>query len=162
METTPAPVVADTSAAKCPIDHTAFASAAAAMGGCPVAHGGSGQRSTADLIARRVLRISERPAGVTSKQAYAAFQKSMLISATRCTLTYVIFPFVLPAIGIVGGFGPLLGVIIGSIAIVSDVFAVRRFHVVEHKFRWHFTAIAALVIALLAYLLVEDVVHLLT
>lgn len=167
MDTTPADVITDPeaheapAASRCPVDHVALAAAAAA-GGCPVAHGGAGTRSKADIIARKILFIRERPAGVTTKQAYAAFQKSMLISATRCTLTYVIFPFVLPAIGIVSNVGPLLGVIIGSIAIVSDVFSVRRFHVVEHKYRWHFTVVAACVICLLAYLLVEDWIALLT
>ena len=86
----------------------------------------------------------------------------MRSSATRGTLTYGSFPFVRPAIGVVSNVGPLLGVIIGSIAIVSDVFSVRRFHVVEHKYRWHFTVVAACVICLLAYLLVEDWIALLT
>jgi hypothetical protein len=51
------------------------------------------------MVVRRVLRIRERPAGVTAASAYTAFQRSMLISAIRCTLTYVVFPFVVPAIG---------------------------------------------------------------
>lgn len=58
---------------------------------------------------RRILRIRERPAGVTAASAYSAFQKSMLISAVRCTLTYVVFPFVLPAVGFATGVGPWLG-----------------------------------------------------
>ena len=166
METTNAPaagidttsVATDTPAGKCPIDHAALAKAA----GCPVAHGGTGTRSKADVIARKVLFIKERPAGVTNAQAYSAFQKSMLISATRCLLTYIVFPFVLPAIGIVSNLGSGLGIAIGSIAIVCDVFAVRRFHSVEHKYRWHFTAVAVLVIGLLGYLLVEDWIAVLT
>jgi hypothetical protein len=157
MEATP--VAADAPAGKCPIDHTALAKVA---GGCPVNHSGPQSRSKADVIARKVLRIKERPAGVTSAQAYSAFQKSMLISATRCLLTYIVFPFVLPAIGIVSNLGSGLGIAIGSTAIVCDVFAVRRFHSVEHKYRWHFTAVAALVIGLLGYLLVEDILHVLS
>jgi hypothetical protein len=183
METRNAPPVTDASeatadpvesahgeatAAKCPIDHTAFAKVGI---GCPVPHGAAAdtatrtpaaERSRADVIARKVLRIRERPEGVTNAQAYSAFQKSMFISATRCLLTYIVFPFVLPAVGFATGVGPVLGIAIGSIAIVCDVFAVRRFHAVEHKYRWHFTAVAALVIGLLAYLLVEDWVTLLT
>jgi hypothetical protein len=162
METTNAPATASPSAApsRCPIDHTALAAEASA--GCPVMHGGAAGRSRADLVARRVLRIRERPEGVTNAQAYSAFQRSMLISGTRCLLTYVIFPFVLPVIGIAKGVGPVLGITIGSIAIVCDVFAVRRFHAVDHRWRWHFTAVAALVIGLLGYLLVEDLAHLLS
>lgn len=162
METTNAPASAITSEApsRCPIDHTALAAAGPA--GCPVMHGGAAGRSRADLVARRVLRIRERPEGVTNAQAYSAFQRSMLISATRCLLTYIVFPFVLPAVGFATGVGPVLGITIGTIAIVCDVFAVRRFHAVDHRWRWHFTAVAALVIGLLGYLLVEDLVHLFT
>ena len=164
METQSALATTDTSVSRCPIDHTAMAkqAAEATAGGCPVMHGGAGQRSKADLIARRVLRIEDRPAGVTNAAVYSAFQKSMLISATRCLLTYVVFPFVLPAVGFATGVGPVLGIVIGVLAMVCDVFSIRRFHAVEHRWRWHFTAVALCVIGLLSVLLVQDIIHLLT
>ena len=86
----------------------------------------------------------------------------MLISAVRCTLTYVIFPFVMPAIGLATGVGPVLGIIIGVVAMTCDVFTIRRFFAVDHRWRWHFSAVALCVIGLLAVLLVQDIVHLLT
>ena len=155
-------------ASRCPVDHRALAAAAssaaeAAAPGCPIRHDGSAvRRSTADLVVRRVLRIRERPAGVSAASAYSTFQKSMLISATRCTLTYVVFPFVLPAVGFATGIGPVLGIIIGVIALTSDVFTIRRFFAVDHKYRWHFSAVASAVIVLLLVLLVQDIVHLLS
>ncbi|MFN8023069.1 MAG: hypothetical protein U0Q03_16200 [Acidimicrobiales bacterium] len=167
MDTTPADVITDPdtpeapAASRCPVDHVALAAAAAA-GGCPVVHTARRPRSKADEIARRILFIKDRPEGVTSQQAYSAFQKSMMISATRCILTYVIFPFVLPAIGIVSNFGSGLGVAIGTFAIGCDIFSIRRFHSVEHKYRWHFTAVAGCVIGMLGYLLVQDWIHLFT
>lgn len=111
---------------------------------------------------RAVLRIQERPVGVSDAAAYATFQRSMLISATRCTLTYVIFPFVLPFVGIATGIGPLLGVVIGTIATTCDVFTIRRFFEVDHRWRWQVSAIAVCVIGLLTVLLVEDIAHLVT
>ncbi len=111
---------------------------------------------------RSLLRIRERPAGVTAASAYSAFQRSMLISATRCTLTYVVFPFVLPAVGFATGVGPVIGIVIGVLAMVCDVFSIRRFFAVDHKWRWHFTAVAVAVIGLLLVLLVQDVIHLIT
>jgi hypothetical protein len=84
----------------------------------------------------------------------------MLISATRCLLTYIVFPFVLPAVGFATGVGPLLGITIGLVAMTCDVFSVRRFHAVDHRWRWHFTAVAACVMSLLTVLLVQDFVHL--
>jgi hypothetical protein len=152
-------------AARCPVPH----GVAALAPGCPVPHGAAPatgrrpvQRSKADEVVRRVLRIRERPQGVSDAAAYSAFQKSMLISATRCTLTYVIFPFVLPAVGIATGVGPVLGVLIGSFAIVCDVFTIRRFFAADHKWRWHFSAIALSIICLLGVLLVEDWIALLS
>ena len=149
-------VTVDAGAAKCPVDHVAMAAAAA---GCPVPHGKAPVRRTkADEVVRRVLRIKERPAGQSQATAYAAFQKSMLISATRCTLTYVVFPFVLPAIGIaVQG---LVGVIVGAVAMVCDVFTIRRFFAVDHKWRWYFSAIVFGIMCLLTALLVQDISHL--
>ncbi len=144
-------------ASKCPIDHTAMAAA------CPAGFTGDRppvQRSRADMTMRHLLRIRERPAGVTTASAYSAFQKSMLISALRCTLTYVILPFVLPAVGFAKGVGPVIGITIGVVAMVFDVFSIRRFFVVDHRWRWHFTAIVLCVMSLLTVLLVRDIVNL--
>jgi hypothetical protein len=118
------------------------------------------QRSRGDLAVRRVLRIRDRPPGISEASAYSAFQRSMLISAIRCTLTYVIFPFVLPAAGFATGVGPVLGIVIGVVAITCDVFTIRRFFSVDHRWRWQFSAIAGAVICLLLVLMVQDIVHL--
>ena len=120
------------------------------------------ERPAADQFMRRLLRIRERPAGVTTASAYSTFQKSMLISATRCTLTYVVFPFLAPLIGAVTGVGPVVGLVIGTVAIVCDIFTIRRFFAVDHRWRWHFSAIASCIIGLLAVLLVQDIAHLIT
>ncbi len=45
---------------------------------------------------------------------------------------------------------------------MCDVFAVRRFFIAEHRYRWHFTVVAAAVMSLLTVLVVQDVIHLLT
>jgi hypothetical protein len=120
------------------------------------------QRSKADQFVRRILFVKERPAAVSKRAAETAFQRSMLISAARCTLTYIVFPFVLPAFGIATSVGPALGLTIGSLALVCDVFSIRRFFAADHRYRWHFTIVALCVIVLLSVLLVEDVVELIT
>jgi hypothetical protein len=120
------------------------------------------QRSRADLMMRSLLRIHERPAGLTSGDAYSAFQKSMLLSAVRCTLPYVVFPFVLPTVGLATGVGPVIGIVIGVFAMVCDVFSIRRFFAVDHRWRWHFTIVALSVISLLWVLLIRDIAHLLS
>ena len=162
MDRSPAMIDDDTllaaPASRCPIDHTARAAT------CPAGFDTGPRllphRSRADEMMRTLLRVSERPEGLSSGAAYSAFQKSMLISAMRCTLTYVIFPFVLPAVGFATGVGPILGITIGVLAMVCDVFSIRRFFAVDHRWRWHFTAVALSVIALLSVLLVQDIAHL--
>lgn len=114
------------------------------------------------MFVRRLLRIRERPAHVTEAAAYTTFRRSMAISALRCTLTYVVFPFVLPAVGFATGVGPILGIVIGVIAMTCDVFTIRRFFQVDHKWRWPVAAVATCVIGLLSVLLVQDVIHLVT
>lgn len=145
--------------ARCPVPHAV----ATLAPGCPVPHGATQatrpRRSAADERVRRLLRIRERPEGVTAATAQTAFQTSMLISAIRCTLTYVVFPFVLPAIGVVTQ--GAIGIGVGLVAMVCDVLAIRRFFAAEHRYRWHFSAIVVAIMALLAILLVQDVAHVL-
>lgn len=146
----------------CPIDHRTMTAtpAGSVAGACPFP-ARAGQRSPADMVVRKLLRIKDRPTGMSESSAYSAFQRSMLISAIRCTLTYVIFPFVLPAAGFATGVGPVLGIAIGVVAITCDVFTIRRFFSVDHRWRWQFSAIAGTVICLLLVLMVQDIVHLL-
>lgn len=154
------PPVADPEGARCPVPHVA--AAAAAAGGCPIDHGAQRvvQRSRADEIVRSLLRIKERPAHVTDAVAYNTFRRSMLISAVRCTLTYVVFPFLLPAASFAAGVGPVLGIAIGLLAMTCDVFTIRRFFQVDHRWRWPVSIVAFGVICLLSVLLVQDIVHL--
>lgn len=158
---------ADDSGPKCP-----FPSLAATAATCPfpgMAGSGSGRspmvapngtrRTPADMFVRRLLRISDNPTGVSNARVLRTFQKSMMISAVRCTLTYIIFPFILPGIGFLKGVGPVVGIVIGSFALVCDTFTIRRFFVADHKWRWQFSAIALAVMGLLLVLLTQDVVH---
>jgi hypothetical protein len=147
--------------ARCPFPHGGAAEA------CPVPGVGATtrprrnvERSKADQFVRRLLRVREKPEGVSEAAANKAFQTSMLISATRCTLTYVIFPIVIPLLGILKGVEAPLGIAIGSFAIVCDVFTIRRFFAADHKYRWWFSAIALSIIGLLFVLLAEDIVAL--
>lgn len=88
--------------------------------------------------------------------ANRAFSTSILISAIRCTLTYVVFPWVLPAAGRAGGVGPGLGLVIGVVAIGFNVASIRRFWASDHKWKVHVTLLNAGVIVLLSVLVVLD------
>lgn len=143
---------------------SATVSNAASNAGCPYSPQATAgvRRSPADLFVRRLLRIPDHPGPASARSAVSAFRSSMLVSAVRCSLTYLVFPFVLPALGLVTETGVLIGIVIGVLAITCDIFAIRRFFSVDHKWRWHFTTIVAGVVCLLTVLLVEDIVHVLT
>jgi hypothetical protein len=116
-------------------------------------------RPAADVAMRRLLRI---PDGHTATEGAAqrAFSTSVLVSAVRCVLTYLVLPFLAPALGLAAGVGPAIGIPIGAVAIACNVMTIRRFWAADHRWRWAYTALALTVIALLLVLMVEDVVTL--
>lgn len=90
-----------------------------------------------------------------------AFKWSVLVSGIRCTLAYVILPFATPFLGLAPGVGPVLGITIGVVAIVANLFSLRRFWVLQHPWRKPVTVLHIGVIAFLLVLIVNDVRQLL-
>ncbi len=95
-----------------------------------------------------------------STEAERTFSVSILISATRCLLTYIVFPFLLPFLGLADRVGPALGLVIGVVAIAANVFSIRRFWRAEHRLRKPITAVHLAVIALLLVLVGLDISNL--
>lgn len=132
-----------------PSVETAAADCVLAPGATPLS------ASRADRFMRRLLRLPEGQTA-TAAEARSAFQKSLLISTCRCLLMYVVFPFVLPAVGLAQGVGPYVGLAIGVLAMVSITYSIRRFWRANHSKRWHYTVFGTTIIAFLAVLAVQD------
>lgn len=98
--------------------------------------------------------------GAELASAERAFSKSIAVSAVRCTLTYVLIPFIFPLIGFGTGVGPWIGVPIGLAAIVANVVSIRRFHRADHRWKWPMTAINIGIIGLLVVLVAIDFTNL--
>lgn len=113
-------------------------------------------RGAADRIARRILFVPDRASG----QVYNIFSSSILLSASRCLLSYIVFPILAPWLSELPVIGPAIGVPIAVAALVFDVRAVRRFFLADHSRRWAATALYVVVIGMVSYLLVRDIVHL--
>ena len=105
-------------------------------------------RPAVDVVMRRLLRIPDRPPVDATAAARSAFSRSILVSATRCLLTYVVLPFLGPVFHATAGVGPVLGLAIGSAALASNVASMRRFWAADHRWRWAYTAVAVGVMVL--------------
>jgi hypothetical protein len=123
---------------------------------------------------RRLLRVPEDQvieAGAASAAAVAAesaeatarahrlFSTSILLSAARCLLGYVVFPIVSPALGAAAGVGPAVGIPLGIVALVFDVRGIRRFWLANHRYRWAITGLYLVVMVLVTVLLVKDLIR---
>ena len=116
-------------------------------------------RSDLDRFMRRLLRLPVDGDRATAAEAQKAFQTSIMVATVRCLLMYIVFPFVLPAIGVASGVGPWIGLPISLVAIVAIVMSIRRFWRADHSKRWHYTVLGTAVIAFLVVLVVQDVVE---
>jgi hypothetical protein len=119
-------------------------------------------RSSADRFMRRLLRLPVDGPRATAADAHRAFQTSLMVATVRCLLMYIVFPFVLPAVGLSTGVGPLIGLPISAAAIVAIVMSIRRFWRADHSKRWHYTVLGTAVIGSLIVLVVLDLTELVT
>ncbi len=120
------------------------------------------------FVARKVRAVSTervvertRDDVVAEEEAQRTFSTSVVISAIRCLLTYVLFPFVAPIVGIASGVGSTIGVVTSIVGIAANVWSIHRFHSSNHPWRWPITAINVGIIVLLSILLVIDLTDLL-
>ena len=115
----------------------------------------------ADRVMRRLLRLPVDGPSASPDAARRAFQTSIMVATVRCLLMYIVFPFVLPALGLASGVGPLIGIPISIVAVTAIVMSIRRFWRADHSKRWHYTVLGGVVIAFLIGLVVVDLAELL-
>jgi hypothetical protein len=119
----------------------------------------AGARSQADQTMRRLLRLPPDGPRASADEARKAFQTSLMVATVRCLLMYIVFPFVLPAIGVASGVGPWIGLPISLAAVATITMSIRRFWRADHSKRWHYTVFGGLVICFLCVLVVQDLLE---
>lgn len=95
-----------------------------------------------------------------SDTAERRFSQSMAVSGARCLLTYLVFPFLLPVLGVADSVGPAISGPIGLAAIVFNGLSIRRFWRADHRLKWPVSTVNVLVIGLLCYLTIGDIAEL--
>jgi len=95
-------------------------------------------------------------ARATDDEATRVFSRSVVISGIRCTLAYVVFPWILPLLHVSDRVGPWIGLVIGVVAVGFNIASIRRFWVADHRWKWPITVLNVSVIVLLAILFVQD------
>ncbi|NCG37341.1 MAG: hypothetical protein GWP48_07440 [Actinobacteria bacterium] len=94
-------------------------------------------------------------------EAERAFSKSIAVSAIRCSLTYVLIPFVFPLVGWGAGLGPWIGLPVGIAAIIANIMSIRRFQRSYQKWKQPMTVVNVGIISLLVVLVIVDAAELL-
>ncbi len=114
-------------------------------------------RPPADRAMRRVLRVPERPAA-SEDSAHRIFSVSILLSALRCLLSYIVLPVLTPLVGAATSVGPDVGIPLAVVALIFDVRGIRRFWLADHRLRWQMTGIYVVVMGFVIALLVGNIV----
>jgi hypothetical protein len=124
----------------------------------PPTIGRDGDRPPADRIMRRLLGVPERMPAKSEDEAYRLFSTSIVLSALRCLLTYIILPVLSPILGAATNVGPAIGIPLAIVALVFDVRGIRRFWLADHRWRWYMTGVYVLVMAFVIALLVGNII----
>jgi hypothetical protein len=120
-------------------------------------------RTVARLLRVQLQPLVPREAVVTSSSR--PFETPLLIAGVRCTLRYIVLPFVLPLIAAATGAtlssiatGAALGLVLtlDVIAAVAIVATLRRLWRLQHSRRWQYLAMAVALAALIGLFFIRD------
>jgi hypothetical protein len=116
----------------------------------------------ADQRMRRLLRVGDEVDPGALLGAQSAMSKSILVSAVRCTITYLLIPILGGTVAVLDVFGPVLSIALCLFAGFMSIRSMRRFWIANHPKRWAYTAFASVVLLALSVGVVIDVVRLVT
>ena len=107
---------------------------------------------------RRAIEASEEamPSGALPAPVERAFTFAILLSALRCTVQYVILPFVLPWIGVVAEVPAWVTLALSLLAFFSLARSVRLLWRMRHAQRWNYLILAFVVLAALLLFVFVD------
>ena len=98
-------------------------------------------RSPADRFMRRILFLPADGAPESIVGTEGVFSRSILISATRCLLMYVLLPLLAPIVHLTSTTTPIVGLVLALVSMAAITYSMRRFFGSDHKYRWGYAAI---------------------
>lgn len=104
---------------------------------------------TSGRVVTEAEAMAESMTGAIPAPVERAFTFAILLSALRCTVQYVVLPFVLPWIGVVASIPAWLTLTLTAVALVSLFRSVRILWRMRHAQRWSYLALAFVVLAAL-------------
>jgi hypothetical protein len=75
----------------------------------------------------------------------------LLLTAVRCTLQYIIVPFVLPLFGVQGVFSPIINIIAGGVGIAVILYNLKRLWNTSWRLRYLGLSVVFLSIILISF-----------
>lgn len=132
---------------------------AATQAVAPSIETGFSSQGAPDRFMRRLLGIQERVQR-PSAAAHRAFRTSVMISAIRCIVTYLMIPILIPIASFAGWVAAPVGMVLCVVAAVNGIVSLRRFWGSDHSKRWMYTWFMAVVFLILAVALISDFVRL--
>ena len=106
---------------------------------------------------RRLLRVEGDPEPGAILGAQRAMTNSILVSAVRCTITYLLVPILTPIVGVLDLVDAPLSLALCGLAFVMSSRSLRRFWRADHSKRWHYTGLVVVVWCFLAVAVIRDV-----
>jgi hypothetical protein len=91
-----------------------------------------------------------------TRVAERTFSFSLMLSAVRCVLKYVLLPFVLPVVGLAGNAATGLSLLINGVAIVSLLLSVRRLWQINYSRKWAYLGVAAVALVFIVAFILFD------
>ncbi len=79
----------------------------------------------------------------------------LVFVAIRCTLQYIVLPFVLPFVGLSGSVSLIISVIIDVVALSVILYNIYRLW--NTSWRWRYIALSVLMIGILAVFMAQDI-----
>ena len=126
----------------------------------PIASGPSFPPDTAVRPADRFMRRLLRVRAIDKKAltgAHRAFRLSLVFTAVRCTVMYLLVPILLPVVSLTSVVAAPIGITLCLIALVNGVVSLRRFWRADHRAKWTYTWFMACVFVVLAVALTFDI-----